>query len=172
MLPCIICGARLDNVWEHGDSNQPSEGTEFQTYGHYGSTFWDSFEGEQLVLNICDDCLKKHSDRLARRKSYRRVVVTDLRGSLDIKTTVGREWLERETVPYFNGPEDIDPVEIEPEEIGVLTGTRIEWIHDWRDTKKQIMAATDEHDGLSPCKHVEHVAECPRCGARPLQGLR
>ena len=57
VLPCFKCGAALANVLD-GSDNQPSEGTEFRTEGHYGSTFWDSFDGEELVLNVCDPCLR------------------------------------------------------------------------------------------------------------------
>ncbi len=48
-LPCIACGARLMNVWPDCD-NQPSEGTAFYTYGHYGSTFFDSFDGQVIEV--------------------------------------------------------------------------------------------------------------------------
>jgi hypothetical protein len=47
----------MENVCVEAD-NQPYQGTEFRTEGHYGSTFWDSFDGEELVLNICDKCLR------------------------------------------------------------------------------------------------------------------
>lgn len=67
MVPCFKCGMTLLNVFPDAD-NQPSSGTEFSTYGHYGSTFWDSFDGLELVLNICDACLRTHADRLATRK--------------------------------------------------------------------------------------------------------
>lgn len=65
-LPCFACGSLLENVSSHSE-NQPYAGTEFRTQGHYGSTFWDSFDGEDLVLNICDPCLCAHRDRLARQ---------------------------------------------------------------------------------------------------------
>lgn len=65
LLPCIACGKTLPNVDMGGDPNQPYGGTEFRTYGHYGSTFWDSFDGTELVLNVCDDCLRAHPERLA-----------------------------------------------------------------------------------------------------------
>src|SRR5690606_14388202 len=57
MLPCFKCGKTLRNAFAEQE-NQPADGTEFRTYGHYGSTFWDSFDGEELVLNVCDDCLR------------------------------------------------------------------------------------------------------------------
>ena len=70
MLPCFKCGKTLPNAC-HDEDNQPYGGTEFRTYGHYGSTFWDSFDGEELVLNVCDDCLRGHTGRLAQQKRYR-----------------------------------------------------------------------------------------------------
>lgn len=79
MLPCFTCGKILLNIWaDQEDWNQPSEGTEFITYGHYGSTFWDSLDGEQLVLNICDNCLRKNTKRLAKRRQRRQKWVNDL----------------------------------------------------------------------------------------------
>ena len=63
-LPCFACGAYLVNICP-GVDNQPDEGTEFRSRGHYGSTFWDSFDAKDLVLNICDRCLRSHKDRLA-----------------------------------------------------------------------------------------------------------
>lgn len=80
MLPCFKCGRVLDNVFADVD-NQPYGGTEFRTYGHYGSTFWDSFDGEELVLNICDDCLREHSKRLAQHRRYQSASIQFLEGS-------------------------------------------------------------------------------------------
>jgi hypothetical protein len=55
-------------------------------------------------------------------------------------TIVGRQWVTREMVPYFNGPEDVDPVKIEPEEIGTLTGyDRIEWVSNWAEVKADLL---------------------------------
>ena len=73
MLPCFKCGTVLPSAIP-GQENQPSGGTEFRTYGHYGSTFWDSFNGTELVLNICDDCLDAHADRLATQARPEKVV--------------------------------------------------------------------------------------------------
>jgi hypothetical protein len=140
MLPCIVCGTVLQNAF-HEQDNQPSDGTEFRTFGHYGSTFWDSFHGEEIVINVCDECLSKHTARIARQKRYVNLVVDDPRGQIPVPTLVGRQWVEREMVPYFDGPEDIDQISIEPEEIGTLTGYgRIEWADNWREMKAHILA--------------------------------
>lgn len=70
-LPCIVCGKPLKNVFEESD-NQPYCGTEFTSYGHYGSTIWDEMEVVpdeddsgaplQLVVNICDTCVLRALD--------------------------------------------------------------------------------------------------------------
>jgi hypothetical protein len=172
ILPCIKCGMTLGNSFE--DSiNQPSEGTEFTTYGHYGSTFWDSFSGEQIIINVCDACLRENTARIARRKAFRKVVVWDTRGAIHATTVVGRAWVWHEMVPYFEGPEDDDEIGIEVQEIGVLTGYKIEWVDNWRDIKADLASEQRAEDGLpGGCKHIRFVAECTDCGARPLEGLR
>lgn len=111
MLPCFVCGVELDNV-SHDSTNQPYDGTEFQTYGHYGSTFWDSFGGEQLIVNICDDCLRAHTERLGRHKRFRTIHIR--------RYFIGKEWLQREIVPYFDGPEDDDALEVEVDDLDEL----------------------------------------------------
>ncbi|SKD94093.1 Uncharacterised protein [Mycobacteroides abscessus subsp. massiliense] len=72
LLPCFKCGKTLLTVLN--EVNQPLEGTEFRTYGHYGSTFWDSFDGTELLLNICDVCLREHANRLATQGKPRKQV--------------------------------------------------------------------------------------------------
>lgn len=52
---CIVCKKALKNL--DGDGNQPSGGTEFFTYGHFGSAVSDFMDGSGLALNICDPCL-------------------------------------------------------------------------------------------------------------------
>lgn len=117
MLPCFKCGKTMPNAF--GDQeNQPYEGTEFRTYGHYGSTFWDSFHGEELVLNVCDDCLREHSGRLAQHKRFRPVNAPRV-------GMVGKHWVDRPMVPYTGNPDDGD-VKIEPEEIGTNL-PNVEW---------------------------------------------
>lgn len=65
-LPCIVCGATLENVWPESD-NQPSDGTAFSSYGHYGSTFFDPIDGQQIEINVCDPCLVKNTEKIAWR---------------------------------------------------------------------------------------------------------
>jgi hypothetical protein len=128
MLPCFKCGKALFNVCAD-EENQPSEGTEFRTYGHYGSTFWDSFDGEELVLNICDYCLREHAERVAQHKRFRPVVVPDM-------GMVGKHWVERPMVPY-TGNIDVGDMKIEPEEIGTdLPNT--EWAEMFPGTREAL----------------------------------
>jgi len=56
-IPCFVCEKELDNIMEDKRGNQPSNGLEFTTYGHYGSTFFDPMDGTRLAINICDKCL-------------------------------------------------------------------------------------------------------------------
>jgi len=113
IVPCFSCGKTLKNAFPDED-NQPSEGTEFRTYGHYGSTFWDSFDGEELVLNVCDDCLRAHTDRLAQHKRFLPVHV---RGA----GTVGRQWIQRPMVAY-TGARDEAAVTVDADELSELGG--------------------------------------------------
>lgn len=124
MLPCFVCGITLRNVFTRSD-NQPTRGTEFRTYGAYGSAFWDSLDGEELVLNVCDECLRAHTERLAQHKRYRPVVVEGV-------GMVGKHWVDRPMVAYTGHP-DTGDVKIEPEEIGTdLLNT------EWADNAAQV----------------------------------
>lgn len=131
MLPCFTCGRKLLNVAIDGDENQPSEGTEFRSYGHYGSTFWDSFDGEELVLNICDDCLRARADRLAQHKRYRPIRCEGMVG-------FGRQWVDRPMVPYTGNADDGEII-VEPEELGTHIGANVEWVDDIEERKADIL---------------------------------
>lgn len=130
MLPCLVCGKVLQN-WMPECTNQPYDGTEFRTYGHYGSSFWDSLNGEELVLTICDDCLRERKERLGRHQRARQVLCEGV--------WVGREWLDREMVPYFDGPEDDESsITVEIEEMGTKMG-RIEWVGHWPAIRESLL---------------------------------
>lgn len=119
MLPCFACGKTLRNMFDDAE-NQPDKGTEFRTYGHYGSTFWDSFDGEELVLTVCDDCLAAHTERLAQHKRFQPLVHARI-------GRVGRQWLDRPMVPYTGNPDDT-LVRVSTEDIGSPSlGSNIEW---------------------------------------------
>lgn len=62
-LPCLKCGKPLRNVDDSAE-NQPYGGTEFVSYGHYGSTIHDEAPEAAtggspmaLVVNVCDTCV-------------------------------------------------------------------------------------------------------------------
>lgn len=121
-LPCFKCGRVMLNVCVEAD-NQPSEGTEFRTEGHYGSTFWDSFDGEELVLNICDKCLREHCDRLGQQKRWLPVRCEGMQG-------FGRQWVERPLVAY-TGNADKSELVVEVDDLGTsVPGPWIEWVAD------------------------------------------
>lgn len=98
LLPCLVCSRVLKNVCSQED-NQPYGGTEFRTYGHYGSTFWDSLDGEELVLNICDSCLRGRQDRLGQQKRFLSI-------RCDGRFGFGNQWVDRPLVAYTGNPDD------------------------------------------------------------------
>lgn len=60
-LPCCVCRKHLENAidFDTDDVNQPRQGLEFTTEGHYGSTYFDPMDGSLIAVNICDDCLRR-----------------------------------------------------------------------------------------------------------------
>ena len=152
MLPCIVCGTVLANCLDDGD-NQPSEGTEFRTYGHYGSTFWDSLRrrgaGRQHLRRVPAHLVRAAGPAQA---------VTQARGRrhprlVRHQTAVGRQWVDREMVPYFDGPEDEDADRASSPRRSVLLDQeghghyqRIEWVHGWEQLKVHILSADAGED--------------------------
>ena len=66
-LPCIVCDKPLTNAM-HTVKNQPLQGVQFMTYGHYGTGLFDPMSNtETLVLNVCDECLEKKADKVIYR---------------------------------------------------------------------------------------------------------
>lgn len=50
---CLHCGRAMT-----GDSlDMISDGVAFTALGNYGSTIFDPFDGSQLLIVICDNCL-------------------------------------------------------------------------------------------------------------------
>jgi hypothetical protein len=64
-LPCLVCGMQPNAVGGHG--MQPYDALMFDAgSGHYGSGVWDTMSGARsLSINVCDDCLVAHKDRVA-----------------------------------------------------------------------------------------------------------
>lgn len=54
-MDCIVCKRQLPNV--EGSENQPIGGTEFHTWGHWGSAVTDEMGDAAHVVNVCDPCL-------------------------------------------------------------------------------------------------------------------
>jgi hypothetical protein len=128
MLPCFKCGKVLLNIFREAD-NQPDGGTEFRTYGHYGSTFWDSFDGEELVLNVCDECLQDHADRLAQHKRSQPVRCEGMVG-------FGQRWVDRPMVEY-TGSQDNSELKVNIEELGTDI-PNVEWTLDIAERKQAL----------------------------------
>lgn len=128
-LACIVCRSELESAIPvpppfAEDGNQPSEGTAFQSYGHYGSTAFDPMDGSRIEVNICDECLTKagREGLVLWQQAYREIYRNDT------EVHVGREWLDRPPVPWDpdvqSTPEP--PVYIDPDEIG-KGGRMFEW---------------------------------------------
>lgn len=129
-LPCFKCGKIIRNVFVEAD-NQPDEGTEFRTEGHYGSTFWDSFDGEELVLNICDNCLRAHTERLGQQKRYMPVRCQGMVG-------FGQVAVERPLVAYTGNPDNTDFV-VSVDSLGEdLDDVKVEWVDDIADRREDL----------------------------------
>lgn len=68
VLPCIVCGTVLENAIPGTPAdqpyNQPYKGTVFVSHGQYGSTFFDEMSGRFVEITICDDCLRKNTDKI------------------------------------------------------------------------------------------------------------
>lgn len=135
MLPCFACGKTLRNAFGECD-NQPEEGTEFRTYGHYGSSFWDSFDGEQLVLNVCDECLRAHTDRLAQQKRY-------LPLKHPLLGMVGKQWIERPMVPYTGCRDDTDGA-VSTEDLGRTLAAHVEWAENIAELRRYALRLEGE----------------------------
>lgn len=72
-LNCIICSKALEPVNDDDyPYDYPYRGTQFETKGHYGSTYFDPLSDRKfLLINICDICLAGAEDR----EQVRRVTI-------------------------------------------------------------------------------------------------
>jgi hypothetical protein len=66
-VPCIACGKEMDSAANdpHFD-HVPGDGVIFHSGGNYGSTVFDSFDGFQLQVVVCDACLKTYAEARVR----------------------------------------------------------------------------------------------------------
>lgn len=132
-VPCIICDKVVYKVFE-GVENQPYEATNFQSYGQYGSTTWDPFDGSYLEINICDTCMREKAaaGKILVTRSHRPIIAAGTR-----YLTVGREIVDRPFM-IWKGPEEElwledDVLYVEPEEVGTDMGRNVEWLSVVRD---------------------------------------
>ena len=137
-LPCIVCGARLSNAFPSSD-NQPSDATAFSSHGHYGSTFFDSLDGQQIEINVCDPCLSKNTDRIGWRRAKRSIECEGV--------PVGFEYLDRPLVPYTGQDEYEEPVTVEVEELGKALTRNVMWNAAACDEARRIAEIRDAAEG-------------------------
>lgn len=119
-LPCFVCGKKLQNAFIEAD-NQPYEANVFRTDGHYGATFWDSFDHEDIVVNICTPCLEAGKERIGQQKMYQPIWCAGLTG-------FGRKSVDRPVVAYTGSP-DNSMAYVDEDELGTdIPG--VEWVCD------------------------------------------
>jgi len=131
-LPCFKCGNVLQNIFMEAD-NQPYEGTVFRTQGQYGSTFWDSFDGEDLVLNVCDRCLVQYRERLGQQKVWKPIRCQGMTG-------FGRVHVDRPLVAYTGNMDDT-VFDVHVDDLGTdLDGdVEVEWAFDIAERKDALL---------------------------------
>lgn len=103
-MPCLACGKRLQRVF-NPSADQPSDGVMCETAGNYGSTVFDSFNGERLLFLICDQCLetagRKGNVRIFRH--HRKILLCA--GPVN-RLVVGFEEVHEPTRPWFPDDEE------------------------------------------------------------------
>lgn len=52
-MNCFVCDRELEEAL-----GLPMGGTELATNGHYGSGVFDPMDGSELIIVICDECLR------------------------------------------------------------------------------------------------------------------
>jgi hypothetical protein len=128
-LPCVVCGKSLANVFDEVE-NQPWQGLAFTTQGHYGSTIFDPMDGQNLELNICDECLAvaREKQQVLLGRTSRPVVayvehlgrvVVGLQRTVDHKPVLWKEGI--------GGHDDEDVLVVEPDEVDTDLSHRITW---------------------------------------------
>lgn len=63
-LTCFVCSMEFETAANDPLFDEvPYAGTNFYTYGHYGSTCFDSIDGDKrLEIIICETCLNAKSN--------------------------------------------------------------------------------------------------------------
>lgn len=145
-LSCFKCLSLLKNAWRDA-ANQPSEGTCFITYGHYGSTAFDPMDGTYIEINICDPCLREGSENslVAMGQSSQPVVLSD-------RSRIGSHKIQREIVEWDHSKSytDLDDVyvigDIEDFELALSYGSRFSWNLETDQIREIILQLEQEDD--------------------------
>lgn len=146
IVPCIICGKILHEVWEQSSNNQPSDGVCAVIPGQYGSTVFDPMSsGEHLEINLCDKCLVEAGEkgRVLSGRHRKPVRMGDF--------LVGYEELENVLVEWHKGlPGYDDFLELEPDEdLSKLPSTVHIVEKTWNDALKLMEWRNDLEDDHS-----------------------
>lgn len=149
-LPCIVCGIGLDNVNPKSVENQPYDGVYCTTKGNYGSTVFDSTDGEHLEFNVCDECLVEAGEqgRVLSTKHERPVVGPN-------RVFLGWERVDRPYVPWKKGTPGYGKNDIceiysaeEFEKADAMVDTygrkKIKWQHSREQTLRMIEQGLDD----------------------------
>jgi len=119
-FPCIICGRKLQRVVEFAEA-QPADGIMCETPGNYGSTVYDSMDGEYLAFSICDPCMITAGEqgRVMTYRKRRPILVSA--GPLN-RMVVGYERLrDRPYIPWHAGlTADDEPLFMDLDELAAL----------------------------------------------------
>ena len=124
LVSCLVCGLPLSRVMEDAEM-QPNDGVYCETAGNYGSTVWDSQDGERLAFLICDPCLveKGKQGRIVTYRKYRPICVPY--GTVG-NMVVGTERLQRPFVTWTEDTErDMEPLVLDVEELESIPVRRL-----------------------------------------------
>lgn len=144
LLPCFKCGKKLDSALPgRPQDNQPYAGTAFYSPGHYGSTFFDPMDGQQIEITICDDCLSKNQGAIAWQRANILLTCAGI--------AVGRKKLQS-TLEFYIGQDeagDVASIKVEPIQFG-SPEPGIVWFTSQFEVAKRAWAA--DHDEPGPEK--------------------
>jgi len=67
---CIMCEVEVENWAGHEECMHPLDGTQFRTYGHYGSAVFDPMDGSYADVCICNTCLADKQHLMIKRRTF------------------------------------------------------------------------------------------------------
>jgi len=120
-----VCLRELRNIdYVSAGGNQPDNATEFYSEGHYGSTTFDPMDGTEIVVNICDNCIRDRVANPLNPVGYRQVYVP----IRCMGFYVGRQYVDSQMVPFTLQEESGDDVvEVTPDQLGEALNARVWW---------------------------------------------